>query len=308
LCRWRGGAADGLHLRWALRAAGHPLPVTARPAAVGESNHVYEVTDAGGHELIVRIASRADPRFTMEVAVMARARLAGVPVPEVLAVFRHDTPDGTMTAMVERRVPGQRLAVVAPTLDARSAATLATNLAEMLATIHAIRVHGYGTVDEHLAGQTATCSEWFIDRLPLDRAQTAVAADPRGAAVLDAAATALHRHRGLLDASPAQLAHGDYSPNNILVSGGEGRAARGTTLRGARTVIRGVIRLGVRQGRPSGDRLRVVGLDLQPATVIDRGHHRRLPRCPRHQYGRTHGPARAVPSPHPHQPPRLVGR
>jgi len=208
---------------------------------VGESNHVYEVTDAGGHELIVRIASRADPRFTMEVAVMARARLAGVPVPEVLAVFRHDTPDGTMTAMVERRVPGQRLAVVAPTLDARSAATLATNLAEMLATIHAIRVHGYGTVDEHLAGQTATCSEWFIDRLPLDRAQTAVAADPRGAAVLDAAATALHRHRGLLDASPAQLAHGDYSPNNILVSGGEGRAARGTTLRSARTVIRGVI-------------------------------------------------------------------
>jgi aminoglycoside phosphotransferase (APT) family kinase protein len=189
-----------------LRRAGIDTSGAAvRPAGAGRRNAVWTVDSDRGH-LVVR--ALADPaRLDMEVALLARCRAAGVPVPEVLW-----WGDGEPPAMVQRRLPGERLA------DVRPSAGLRADVASVLRRVHDVPIAGgYGSLTPDLRGSASRFSQWFTEHAAAEAVRAPLPAPDR--ALVDVALAELRDAAGFLDDRPSGLAHGDFQPENILVEG-----------------------------------------------------------------------------------------
>ena len=75
----------------------------------GGLNETYEASLIDGPPVIVRIARRSQPWFTQEAALMARARSAGVPTPEVLGVEHVEHQGALLSFSVLQKVLGRSL-------------------------------------------------------------------------------------------------------------------------------------------------------------------------------------------------------
>jgi aminoglycoside phosphotransferase (APT) family kinase protein len=110
-------------------------PISVSRFATGLVNYVYEVRDASGDAVVVRL-NRVGQGENFAGAVYWYHRLVplGVPLPRLLC---HDASpaDGSFPFMITARVPGQDLDGVYPALDVGEKRTLAAELVEVQAAV-----------------------------------------------------------------------------------------------------------------------------------------------------------------------------
>ena len=81
----------------------------------------------------------------------------------------------------------------------------------------------FGALDTSLRGTSPSYSEWFVDRLvdtQLSQIYAAVAGDVVGSGMVEEAVGVIVAQRSLIDRQAPRLAHGDFSPSNLLVLDG----------------------------------------------------------------------------------------
>lgn len=196
------------HLDEAVAAAGGGRVLSrARPGA-GRRNDVWMVDSSAAGAVVVRFLA-GDGRREMEVALLARAAAAGVPVAEVLWTAAAPRP-----VIVQRRLPGVLLT------DAQPSEGLCRSVAGVLGLIHGLSVDGgFGNLGPDLRGEDGRLSTWFTGRVEqeAEAARPSMPADDR--ASIDDALAQFQSSAGLLDSLPGGLAHGDFQPSNLLVAG-----------------------------------------------------------------------------------------
>ena len=177
---------------------------------VGMSNAVFEVTLADGGRVVARASSVAKNRYAMERDVMDRARSAGVACPEVYAI---ETVDDLAVMLIEH-IPGSRLG------ESRDGPQLVGQCGEILALIHGIDVTGFGSLTDAGEGEGDALERWFIDDFEHAFRTATDAGDNEIRAAVGRTWVAFDSARPLLRAARCALAHGDFSPTNILVDEG----------------------------------------------------------------------------------------
>ncbi len=105
----------------------------------GGLNETYRVEVRSGAPVIVRIARRPEPWFLQEERVMAQARAAGVPTPEVLGVAHIEHEEVVLSFSVLEQVRGRALDACVSELSASDAERLVMDCGEMLARVHGVR-------------------------------------------------------------------------------------------------------------------------------------------------------------------------
>ncbi len=196
-------------------------PTNVERLIVGQSHEVYRVETGSGETVAVRVAHR-ESRAEVEAAVIERVRSVGVPVPEVLWREALDEGSGATGLMVQRWAPGARLAELARA-DPPGAAEPTIEAGRLLARIHQVTCAGFGNLDTGFKGTYRGYCEWFVDLLlasQLADVHAAVAADSGARSMVDQAVNFIVAHRRVIDAQLPRLAHGDFSPANILVTDG----------------------------------------------------------------------------------------
>lgn len=179
----------------------------ARPGA-GRRNDVWLVDSSAAGAVVVRFLAD-DGRREMEVALLAQAAAAGVPVAEVLWTAGEPRP-----VIVQRRLPGVLLT------DAEPSEGLCRSVAGVLRLIHDLPVDGgFGNLGPDLRGEDGRLSAWFTGRVEREAESVRPAMAPDDAARVDEALARLTSCAGLLDSLPHGLAHGDFQPSNLLVAG-----------------------------------------------------------------------------------------
>ena len=196
----------------AVRALVGAESIQVEAAGVGASNAVFYVATASGHDLVARAARRPLARFEMERLVMGWASAQGVPVPTVYNL----TTIRDIAVMVTDRLPGHRLADD----DSPGYGRLAEQCGEILAVVHSIPTHRFGNLAADGTGMRATLDGWFLDDLAPVVERASSVCDRRARQTLDRIVARLERSRATLKDLPPQLAHGDFSPMNVLVQDG----------------------------------------------------------------------------------------
>jgi aminoglycoside phosphotransferase (APT) family kinase protein len=184
----------------------------------GRSHRVYECTRPDGAAWIMRLADPGRSRFTVESKVIEHCAAKGIPVPTI-AYTGTEEADGTLIAvMAQVKAKGITITQLAERAGAGPARRLVRQAGELLAGIHEIVTSGYGPVDGELAGPAPTFADWFVDGLA-DKAGAALRIARDARPLIEQASHLLTAHRAILDTCQPSLAHGDYSPDNILSDG-----------------------------------------------------------------------------------------
>lgn len=185
--------------------------VRLTPLAGGGQHEVYRVEFGGGAPVVVRIARRPVPWFTDEEHLMARARAAGVPTPEVLGTEQVEHEGELLSFSVLRLLPGRSLEELAAELPAPDLERLVVDAGELLARVHGV------VPDRGLRHELQLPGEAVLARA----AATARRSIGPAAAVVVARSAELVRE-AVADppTPPTSLAHGDWLPKHLLIDGG----------------------------------------------------------------------------------------
>ena len=101
------GCFTGDVLSWLVRqACGEEVATCERNQGSGRGREVHEVVSASGARLVIRGEADESNGLDQEAWFLARARQAGVPVPEVVWLGAVETAAGPRTVMVQRAVAG----------------------------------------------------------------------------------------------------------------------------------------------------------------------------------------------------------
>jgi aminoglycoside phosphotransferase (APT) family kinase protein len=201
--------------RTQLGMTGHPIVQRLG----GRSHRVYECAAPDGAAWIMRLADPDRSRFAVEARVIEHCAGKGIPVPEIAYTGSEVAADGEVVAlMAQAKAKGLTITKLAEKEGPELAHRLVRQAGELLAAIHDIATSGYGLIDGDLSGPASTFSDWFIDGLAHKiEAALRIAQDPRP--LIEQASNLLAAHRTILDTCTPSLAHGDYSPDNILSDG-----------------------------------------------------------------------------------------
>jgi aminoglycoside phosphotransferase (APT) family kinase protein len=193
----------------AVAAAGAGRVLARERPGTGRRNDVWLVESSGAGAVVVRFLADGGRR-EMEVALLARAGAAGVPVAEVLWTTAAPRP-----VIVQRRLPGRLL------VDVEVSDGLCRSVAETLRVIHGIPLEGgFGNLGPDLRGEDARLSTWFTGRVEEEAAATTRSTMPSDdRAMVDDVVGLFVASETLLDSLPAGLVHGDLQPSNLLVEG-----------------------------------------------------------------------------------------
>lgn len=168
---------------------------------LGDEYEVYRARLDDGDIVYPRIAvpDAAEHKVQREVQAMERARDAGVPVPDVLAV--QAIREGRQ-AMVVRAAPGRQLSDVRSVAERRAAMT---DLGRVLARLHSVRVGGRAdaSYERYLAGVLRDCEQL---------AAAGFAADE-----VERIRRIVGTFRPADRSGPAVLCHGDISAAHVFV-------------------------------------------------------------------------------------------
>jgi aminoglycoside phosphotransferase (APT) family kinase protein len=177
----------------------------------GGLHETYRVDVRGGEPVVVRIARRPEPWFTDEAHVMAQARAAGVPTPDVLGVEHVDHDGALLSFSVLELVPGRSLDELVGELPAPDLERVLLDAGELLARVHGVVPdrgirHELGPPDDGLVARAVRAARQV--------------GGPEAAAVVERGAD-LVREQLTTDAAPRlSLAHGDWLPKHLMVDGG----------------------------------------------------------------------------------------
>ena len=111
----------------------------------GEVNEVYDVTFADGLHVIVRISRDEEKHFEQELWAIRKCGARGVPVPEVLGVWRLSTEGQPLDICVQRKIDGVPLADA--DLPQHTLRQIVVQAGAFLSYIHAIPVKGFGYIN-----------------------------------------------------------------------------------------------------------------------------------------------------------------
>jgi aminoglycoside phosphotransferase (APT) family kinase protein len=107
--------------------------------------------------------------------------------------------------------------------DLPTALSVLEPLGELVAAVHEIQVNGFGNLTPELTGTHASYSVWFIDMFidsHLHETLAAAADDQDALGLVHLAVERMAAQRDPLDTVTCRLAHGDLSPDNVLVESG----------------------------------------------------------------------------------------
>ncbi len=188
-----------------------------RKIIAGYDSEVFAVDTSRG-AVIVKLRAASDTGAAEEAWAMHRARMAGVPVADVLYVDARLIAGERREVMVQSHVPGQSLAQVAPRFTPAQRALVYNQIGAALAALHSIHVGGFYKLDtggawdfpDWAAISASTLADRTAERPLLAQAGFA---DADIALMLD-----------MLDRLPTELAcpqprllHGDVEPGHIYV-------------------------------------------------------------------------------------------
>jgi aminoglycoside phosphotransferase (APT) family kinase protein len=203
----------------AMAAAAAPVPHKLTRIPIGDSNIVVRADDPAGRSYAVRLARHTPDRLELERSAMAAAAGAGVPVPAVRYAGTVVVDDAVESVLVSDWVDGRRLRDLGPAKLRRPG--LIDHIAAVLAAVHSVPVKGYGNLDGDLDSRWTSFDSWFVDGglRHLAHSRELAAGHAGMATLLDEAAQRLRAERHRLAIDRRSLAHGDFSPANILVRG-----------------------------------------------------------------------------------------
>jgi aminoglycoside phosphotransferase (APT) family kinase protein len=227
------GRLTGDVLSWLVRqACGEEVATYQGNTGSGRAREVHEVVTASGTRLVIRGEAYESNGLDQEAWFLARARQAGVPVPEVVWLGAVETPAGPRTVMVQTAVAGRPLSITLPGMSAGQRRVRGPSCGQVIARLHSVRVGGF--YRRHADG-----SFEFADNAALQAADLANRLDNlrslAGAGLLTQAE--VRRVEGLLPETvaargdgPAVLCHGELFPDHIFVAAGEDEAVTVTGL------------------------------------------------------------------------------
>jgi aminoglycoside phosphotransferase (APT) family kinase protein len=227
------GCITGDVLSWLVRqACGEEVATCQRNRGSGRGREVHEAVTASGARLVIRGEAHESNGLDQEAWFLARARRAGVPVPEVVWLGVVETTAGPRTVVVQTAVAGRPLSTALPGMSAGQRRSAARSCGEVIARLHSVRVGGF--YRRHADG-----SFEFDDSAALQAADLANRLDNlrslAGAGLLTQAE--VRRVEALLPEAvaargdgPAVLCHGELFPDHIFVAAGEDEAVTVTGL------------------------------------------------------------------------------
>ncbi len=192
--------------------AGEPTRLTA-----GGLNETYRVDFANRSPVVVRIARRPEPWFTNEAPAINRARLAGIPAPEVLDVEHVEHDDELLSFSILEMLPGQPLDEIAGDLPPDELERIVNSAGELLAQLRSFDPSSAEPVGEApLAPHTlALPSDAVVDRAV--RAATNAVGPDAGAAV-EHGVELFAAQLGAANAEVHVVTHGDWLPKHFMIS------------------------------------------------------------------------------------------
>jgi aminoglycoside phosphotransferase (APT) family kinase protein len=202
-----------------------PRPVidsVVRSVCGREVERLVRLTGGGLHEtyrvefpedapVVVRIARQPVPWFTDEEHVMAQARGAGVPTPDMLGVEQVDHDGELLSFSILQLVPGRSLFELAGDLPAPELERLVMDGGELLARVHSV------VPDRGIRHELEPPDERLVARA-VRRAHQA--RGPAAAAVVERGADLLRDEVRTRPAPGLSLAHGDWLPKHLLIDDG----------------------------------------------------------------------------------------
>ncbi len=196
------------------RAAGLTADTVQR-LTHGDENEVYRVALTNGSAVFARIRFPDTPvgMVRNEAWAMQRARAAGVPAPEVLAVETLHDGENERPAMVVTEVPGQQLDRLLATLSAPERARAMTDAGRILRLLHSVRTPSAGRPD---SGGNWLDADVYRERYIAARMAECERLPEAGFTVpeIDQAIALL---RETPECSDPVLCHGDVSPVHLFV-------------------------------------------------------------------------------------------
>ncbi len=227
------GRLTGDVLSWLVRQArGEDVATCERNRGSGRAREVHEVVTASGARLVIRGEAHESNGLDQEAWFLARAREAGVPVPEVVWLGAVETAAGPRTMMVQTAVTGRPLSMALAEMSASQRRSAARSSGQVIARLHSVPVGGFyrrhsdGSFE--FAGNAALQAADLANRLDNLRLLA-------GAVLLTQVEA--HRAEGLLPEAvaargdgPAVLCHGELFPGHIFVATGEDEAVSVTGL------------------------------------------------------------------------------
>ena len=208
---------DRAALAYAMARAGVGTLRTLRRLG-GHGRRVYECESEPGAAIIARVSDRGRDAFDVELAVAARLRAAGVPVPPFRGLVEL-TLDAPRAVLLQEKSSGQTLRSFASATPSRRGTDSVERAGELLARIHSCSTSGFGPLVSAERGQAARLSEWFVDGIDPVALRTRNS-DPYLAEQTAHALSLIAAHRTVLDRCSPGLVHGDWSPDNVLVDEG----------------------------------------------------------------------------------------
>ena len=193
--------------RWVEQVVGQVV-AEATTAAWGFQNRTEIVTLAGGdHVVVQRYRRSADAEYRLDVmgALRDAAAAVGIAIPKVL-VFDLDADPAWI---IFDALPGVPVPEVDGGLEGPRFPPLARAMGEMLSAFRELPIEGF-EIDQSWAdsaGLAARAAEWAAALEVLDDSERAVVDGD------------LTRVAELFRGRPAVLAHGDFSPVNVLSDG-----------------------------------------------------------------------------------------
>jgi aminoglycoside phosphotransferase (APT) family kinase protein len=191
---------------------------SAQRVISGDENEVHRVDLADGQAVFLRVSFPGTPatKARNEAWAMGRARAAGVPVPEVLAVEPIETDDGERTAMVVRAADGRHLRQLLPSLAPAQRSAAMTDVGRVLGILHSIPMPGLGVPDEQ--------GVWVDPEEDLHRYVAAVVADCQHLPEAGLSPAEVRRVVEVVEdvppiaaEGPPVLCHGDVSAEHVFV-------------------------------------------------------------------------------------------
>ncbi len=192
------------------------------PLTGGGLNEAYRADVVGDRSLVVRIARRPEPWFTAEAHLMAQARRAGVPTPEVLGIEQVEHDGALLSFSILRFVPGRPLDELVGVLSPTELDRLLMDGGELLARLHSVEApHGTragsegGAGIEHGAHHLLEPPDGFLAARVVDVAEQAFGSS--AATIVEHGVEFLRNQVTTRPAPNLALAHGDFLPKHLVI-------------------------------------------------------------------------------------------
>ena len=174
----------------------------------GESNEVHAVRSSNGDEVIVRINHNdGAAAFRRAEAVIGRAGVIGIPVPDSLLIEELEVDGGERGVCVQRRIKGSPLADSLKGMASDDVKALVADAGELVARLHSLP-----------AGHEPRSAWWQdVPDFAIERARAALGA---GALLVDDALEALAAIVASHAPDEPATVHGDWGTEHLLVDRG----------------------------------------------------------------------------------------